>query len=167
MGVALLPGSVAQTFDPRPWQEMVEAMRGAGLNDMPEHGAWEDEPDEITWIDEATGYPCLMKRSRTGHWNGYVSVPRGHPWHGLGYSAELEGSTSPEELMDVHGGLTFADQWFAEGDWWFGFDCGHAWDISPAMPVYGFMPGDGYAYRDVAYVQGQVTHLAHQLKELE
>lgn len=158
----LAPGSRVKTYDPRPWRPMADGMRKAGLSLMPpEHGPWDDEPDDIQWTDRATGYRCWMKRGASGGWNGYVEVGRDHPLWGLDYDDEKL------ENVEVHGGLTFVGSWLGEGDWWFGFDCGHAWDISPAMPVYGFMPGDGYAYRDVAYVQGQVTHLAHQLKELE
>jgi hypothetical protein len=29
-------------------------------------GPWDDEPDRIEWIDEATGQPCLMRRNGFG-----------------------------------------------------------------------------------------------------
>ncbi len=90
----------------------------------------------------------------------------------------------------VHGGLTYADV-CQQGDeaetichvpatgqpdnvWWFGFDCAHVWDFSPAMDAdlrrmgirHGAGPQDEDVYRDQAYVRSQVTHLAHQLKAI-
>ena len=48
--------------------------------------------------------------------------------------------------------------------WWFGFDCAHCGDVSPA---YGrFMSiSDGDTYRNLAYVQEQCAGLARQLAE--
>lgn len=167
----LAPGARVETYDPRPWQKYVDRMREAGVDQrLPEHGPWEDEPDDIQWTDPETGYPCWMKRGPAGSWNGYVCVPRNHPWHGLGYDHELElpkGTTSPEELMDVHGCLTFSGHWLSEGDWWFGFDCNHAFDMSPGMPVFNVGSEWGDVYRDAGYVQNQCRLLALQLKEFE
>lgn len=122
-------------------------------------GPWRSEPDKAQWPDEATGLPCLLVRNRMGALCGYVGVPPGHPWHGVGYSCnpstredESWGSderTSPESAIEVHGGLTFSDKCHpmtneaqgvchvaeaGEPDdvWWFGFDCSHAWDFMPA-----------------------------------
>ena len=153
----LPPGARAKQLDPRPWQKMHDSMHdlyqreGIGL---PEPGEWVDEPDDIQWTDETTGYNCWMKRSPMGSWNAYVCVPADHPWWGMDYDQVYES----DHEIDVHGGLTFADSWLAEGDWWFGFDCGHAFDQSPAMPA---MPFD--TYRTAAYVVGEVTSLALQL----
>jgi hypothetical protein len=162
---------VVKTYDPRPWlcNLCLPVLRLAhpelsGLT-LPEPGEWESEPDEIQWTDAETGYQCWMKRSVMGSWNGYVCVPRGHPWHGLDYDTELAGSTTPEELTDVHGGLTFAGGWLDEGDWWFGFDCAHSTDVTPALPVF-LLLGDLAVYRHAAYVQDQCRLLALQLAEV-
>lgn len=45
--------------------------------------------------------------------NGYVQLPTGHPWQGLGYD---------EMPVEVHGGLTF------QSGRWIGFDTAHAGD---------------------------------------
>jgi hypothetical protein len=51
------------------------------------------------------------------------------------------------------------------GDTWaLGFDCAHAWDISPGMPA-GFIDHDA-TYRDIEYVRGECRCLAEQVAAL-
>ena len=143
-------------------------------------GPWQDEPDKEQFADEATGLPCLVKRSpHIGNLCGYVGVSEGHPWFGKHYS---------DVPAEVHGGLTFSD-FCQEGDeahtichipglgepdrvWWVGFDCGHAWDIAPAMEAreaeYGLGPirGLGSSYKTVAYVKAECASLARQAAEV-
>jgi hypothetical protein len=149
-------------------------------------GPWQDEPDKLQWVDEATGLPCLIKRNTqvTGALCGYVGVSEGHPDFGKGYD-DVE--------VEVHGGLTFADFCHKSDDgrdeerichvpdpgepdhvWWLGFDCSHAGDLSPAMDArlrrspLGPMPmpaGWEDVYRPLDYVKGHVTALAAQLHE--
>lgn len=79
-------------------------------------GPWMNEPDKIQWQDEATGLPCLIVRNRLGALCGYVGVPDLHIFHGRGYSectndpkcGESYCSHSPECILNVHGGITFA-----------------------------------------------------------
>jgi hypothetical protein len=98
-------------------------------------------------------------------------VPPGHPAHGKGYD-EID--------VEVHGGLTYAEACSgaichvpAPGETdevhWLGFDCGHAWDVTPSLLRYG---ADLSAllgatlratYKNVAYVTGEVERLAQQL----
>jgi hypothetical protein len=140
-------------------------------------GDWQQEPDKKQWKDEATGYPCLIVRSRIGASCGYVGVPIGHPYFGLDYD-------KPE--IEVHGGLTFADTCQVGNDesrsichkvdsedhvWWFGFNCAHGWDLAPGMNAYpqigalkGFCRQDG-AYRNLEYVACEVESLARQHAE--
>lgn len=103
-------------------------------------GPWQDEPDKEQWADGATGYACLLKRGPVGALCGYVGVPAGHPWHGVGYD-------DIEPYPEVHGGLTYSSlcQEGPEGEtichvaapgepeplWWLGFDCAHAFDTWP------------------------------------
>lgn len=67
-------------------------------------------------------------------------------------------------LIDVHGGLTYADDAAprrdADGMWWFGFDCAHAGDLSPRMFE---RYGDNGIYRDMAYAERETRSLARQL----
>ena len=139
-------------------------------------GPWWDEPDKVQWIDPATGLDCLMVRNGWGAWCGYVGLPPGHPLHGVDYDVVD---------VDVHGGLTFAascdDEAPEDGGichvpfpgrpvdvWWLGFDCGHAWDLQPAMEERSRRLGyhsrlSDEVYRDWSYVADQVRDLALQL----
>lgn len=80
-------------------------------------GPWQDEPDKLQWVDDATGLDCLIVRNSGGALCGYVGVPESHPWHGI---SEYQCTASPtceedycdhgpESAIEVHGGLTFAD----------------------------------------------------------
>jgi hypothetical protein len=89
---------------------------------------------------------------------------------------------TPGGIVHVHGGLTFAagcahgeDE--AEGVchrpgagepddvWWFGFDCAHSGDLSPATRSIrtGSVVAVREVYRDLSYVEEQVSRLARQL----
>lgn len=134
---------------------------------------WIDEPDRVFWHDESTGLPCLARRGTSGSWCGYVAVPPEHPWYqvnycdcphgeyatirrlgdtGLSYTLvtcdEEDGwcEHRPENIIDVHGGLTYSDFCTDEQEtgichvpgedepdnvWWFGFDCSHSRDYLP------------------------------------
>jgi hypothetical protein len=138
-------------------------------------GPWQEEPDRVEWRDEATGYPCLALRNveGTGAWCGYVGVPPGHPYHGKAYR---------DVAVEVHGGLTYADACQEGGHichvplsgesadiWWFGFDCGHCFDLMPRLQALlrsltpSGLPEIPKVYRDLDYVRGEVTALAEQL----
>jgi hypothetical protein len=154
-------------------------------------GPWNDEPDKLQWIDDATGLDCLIVRNRLGALCGYVGVPSEHPWHGVGYSDSPSGKGGfyaddcPETVVNVHGGLTFSDKCDQDAPedsgichvpgpgrpadvWWFGFDCAHSGDIVPGMIAcerkMGFSPPpDGGVYKTVDYVRAEVANLARQL----
>ena len=95
------------------------------------------EPDVAQWIDDYTGYRCMVNRcDRSGHLCGYVGVPEGHRLWGIEYTRqisvssdwmegrELDDRTSPIDLLcmgldgadkpslsiffEVHGGLTYS-----------------------------------------------------------
>jgi len=148
-------------------------------------GPWQNEPDKIQYMDEDTGLPCIIKRGPTGVWCGYVGIAEDHPAFAKDYSATILYD------VEVHGGLTFANK-CQEGPeeksichipgkgepdnvWWLGFDCGHAWDISPQMlannrklfaetgnPIWAHEDRDS-VYRDINYVRNEVRNLAKQL----
>lgn len=54
-----------------------------------------------------------------GEFNGYVSLPIGHPWYGKNYVDELY-------EVDVHYGLTYSEE--EDGRWVIGFDTAHTDD---------------------------------------
>lgn len=140
-------------------------------------GPWQDEPDKLVWVDDATGLDCMIVRNTLGALCGYVGVPEGHPWYG-----------SDPFAIDalVHGGLNFGEPCVpgvVEGDaavchdpargatanpYWVGFDCGHGADRCPiteaTLRTIGFDRSPYGTYRDVAYVRDQVAVLAVQAK---
>lgn len=151
-------------------------------------GPWQDEPDYLHWVDEATNLDCLVVRAGSGgHLCGYVGVPEGHPWHGRGYSECTRTPPcedgwcehSPDGQTNAHGGITYASACSGrichhapgrpEPVWWFGFDCAHCDDIGPAMEArmaHLQLPnfrGDRREYRTLAYVQSECAKLAAQL----
>jgi len=80
----------------------------------------------------------------------------------------------------VHGGLTYSEACqgvichkAAEGEpdnvWWFGFDCSHLDDLTPAMAQFAsersWLNSASDVYRDQPYVRAQTEKLAKQLWE--
>lgn len=139
------------------------------------NGEWDYEPDKIQFVDQATGYPCLVLRGPVSSLCGYVGVYPSHPFFNKDCS-ELD--------INVHGGLTYSDKsglksmkdgiWveLEEGDekniWWFGFDCGHIGDIQPKFLFSNLFVHDiSSKYRNVEYVKSEVISLAGQLKTFE
>ena len=115
---------------------------------------WEYEPDKVTF--EYEGIKCEVIRSKEiGHLCGYVTLPEGHPWANL--------TTWDLIDVDVHGGITFAQQ--TDDGYVIGFDCAHAWDITPC--IYERFKQDldsdpDLAYRDIGYVIRETVKLAKQ-----
>lgn len=138
-------------------------------------GEWQHEPDRKEWKDEKTGLDCMIIRNQMGALCGYVGVPEGHPAHGKGYN---------DVDIDVHGGLTYAAECHGHichktegGDhvWWFGFDCAHSRDLVPSFTstIYKEIIGresimiQDSTYRNMAYVENEVSGLAQQLKDVK
>lgn len=119
-------------------------------------GPWEDEADKTAWIDEASGLPCIIRRSKHhGALEGFVAVPRGHDLFGFDHAA-----LAPLGII-VHGGLNYSEPcqeneleavsvchvepiWrpiaepvsgsqvdVDEDLWWLGFSCDHSYDYVP------------------------------------
>lgn len=148
-------------------------------------GPWQKEADKFQWPDENTGFPCLIVRAPlTGSLCGYVGVSKKHPDYGK-YYEDID--------IDVHGGLTFAAGCAEDREhgichivgpgeddavWWFGFDTGHAFDLTPAMEVrrkaletrHPDLPKEPRGtpwdarYKTARYLKSQVKSLARQLK---
>lgn len=140
-------------------------------------GPWQTELDELIYTEQETGYLCIIARCDLGHLCGYIAVPEGHPYFGKSFF----------EMRDikVHGNVTLCAEINSshpnaalfQGLWIIGFDCGHAWDISPAgdavMGELNFMfdiaapMGIPKQYRNISYVKSEIEFLAKQLKALE
>jgi len=131
---------------------------------------WEHEPDREEWVHELTGYKCTVWRHPTlGSLNGYVAIPKGHRVWGKGYD---------DVDVEVHGGLTYADEDKETGEWVFGFDCAHGGDFSPkilaTLMKYTEMDTESIdfkmrteIYRTFEWVKAEVCSLARQLKMLD
>ncbi len=142
---------------------------------------------------------CLVYRLNwSGNLNGYVAVPKSHPFYGKSYrdrvkiksldkivfngnyigllcaiDPEKQNELSLDLAIEVHGGLTYADDGMqaigenALGDlWWFGFDTAHCDDLKPYQSEidkeFAFRHNTD-TYRDFDYVKLQTIHLAEQL----
>lgn len=127
-------------------------------------GPWMDEPDFLSWT-HPNGMACAIYRGSSGALCGYVRVASDHPAHGRGYSEEIPelGGRSAGDIVDVHGGLTFSRSRLRHEDesvgWWFGFDCAHLGDLSPARAR---EYGEGW-YRGIDFVKREVDGLATTL----
>lgn len=99
------------------------------------------------------GFNCLMERSHTKTWCGYVLLPKEHDYYGC-----------PWDLIPVrvHGGVTYTEFFNQNGYlfWKVGFDCAHNGDYT----IYSFNPPNGNkVYRTKDYVIDQVKFLADQM----
>ena len=136
-------------------------------------GRWDEEPDVVEWRE--SGVSCLVVRmSDIGHLNGYVGVPEGHPWWGVGYD---------DIKCGVHGGLTYSAHatWEHlpdmgapitvndEGLWWVGFDCNHSGDFAPGMGVDSYTNSytNSYtgSYKTIGYVVAEIECIVQQALE--
>lgn len=131
---------------------------------------WETEPNSLDW--EHAGLRCAIRRHPEGlHLCGYVGVPAGHPLFGVGYydSTPALGGRNPNRVINVHRGLTYAQDRLPDGGgaglWWFGFDCGHL--LTDYIPGYATMGPpflqDELAYKDMTFVRRETEQLAEQL----
>jgi hypothetical protein len=83
-----------------------------------------------TGVEEGIQW-CIKK---TRFWiNGYAKLPDGHQWIGLHHSDTYF------DKVDVHGGVTFAEQG------WIGFDTMHSWDHWEGSTV-GFNEGTDLSF---------------------
>lgn len=169
--------------------ESCEAAK-AELREKKFSGEWDNEPNRLNWSH--AGMDCMLVRQPLSlHWCGYVGVKPGHPCFGKGYGEVQSGEYNCETLeyevpaivpdLSVHGGLTFAaacdgvvchvTEDPADKTWWFGFDCAHSYDLSPASAAFGLAAGfycatDG-TYRNTDYARAETQRLAEQLSTLK
>lgn len=164
-----------------------------------EDGPWLGEADKVAWVDPVTSLECIMMRDHPdGFLSGYVGVPEGHPlfgWHhkavpsglgievhgGLTYSRICDDGPSPQRRLItevrrichvVVGAVPLkhaTEHRVGEGQWWFGFDCNHLYDVVPRRirDRNRFMGAETEAeYRDDGYVVREIRNLAAQLKAI-
>lgn len=89
-----------------------------------------------------------------------------------------EGFAPLTSLITVHGGLSWANRLHDWTGWFFGFDCGHAWDYSPGFerrmkeldasrgyPSWPDAMRDYKTYRSFDYVASECATLAQQIAD--
>jgi hypothetical protein len=92
---------------------------------------WEHPQPLKEW--QAHGLTCMVLAGPAST-NGYVTVPRNHPFYGVAYSDCPQGcgeswcGHSPASVIYVHGGITFSS--LGSKGWIFGFDTCHSDDAS-------------------------------------
>jgi len=64
-------------------------------------GPWQDEVDELVWVDKETGYQCLIKRTWTGSLCGYVGLSEGHRLYGRKYNDRIAMDDASELVSDI------------------------------------------------------------------
>jgi hypothetical protein len=127
-------------------------------------GPWDQELDSAEGT--AHGLPWAIQRNYIGALCGYVGVPDSHPLFGKDFNFLLSTINQPEPqpldcLLSCHGGITYASKSAVNGYWWFGFDCAHAFDITPLDNNNAI--GE---YRDMQYVKAECEKLANKLAVL-
>jgi hypothetical protein len=126
---------------------------------------WEQEPNFLEFIDEETNYQCFIVRNQhVGNLLGYVQIPKNNKL----YKNNLEAIERLE--IEVHGGITFANDLFRvinapfdfdiDDAYGIGFDCAHTKDLLPFFNTSG-------EYRNIEYVTNECKKLAKQLKAYE
>lgn len=114
---------------------------------------WETEPD-VKYFKYKDFMCVILKHRYFLHFCGYV-----HSHKRVSKSDVCE--------FNVHGGLNFRKKGnlFPSPDlppyskWWYGFDCGHCYDLSPG----GTIDAD-QTYRNFEFVQNEIKKLCDQLE---
>lgn len=125
------------------------------------------------------GYRCVIVGQNLGHRCGYIAIPKGHEFYGVGY----------EDIdIDVHGGWTYSEnsKWeypvIANDIWWIGFDCGHYCDGKDLELIKSFgKDSESVKYmldmesrfpsneevRTIEYVENELIDAVKQIKNLK
>lgn len=157
-------------------------------------GPWSGEPDKFAWTDEATGYPCVVVRERTGEYGAHVGVPPEHPLSGYAaqaipgeISSDLHRPVScaqpcqrsvSEPLSICHvserrrhvARQVAAHQVAKPGEqaddaWWLGMIFDGPRDFVPAGGKRALAAERGETYRDARFAFEQATLLARRLRD--
>jgi hypothetical protein len=123
---------------------------------------WEYEPDLYEWTHR--GIECVARRNMThGAWCGYVDVPYEN-W--IKYDT-LAGVQSIDDLIEVHGGVTFNDYLMDKAAHRIGFDCAHGEDYLPKISNLTrdimYHKDERPTYRDLAFVIAECESMVDQI----
>jgi hypothetical protein len=117
-------------------------------------GEWDSEPDRVDFEHE--GYRCRVVRNcETGTLCGYVELPADFP---LEFADEGD--------IRAHGGITFCGKHNDGDSTWVGFDCAHAWDVSPLIVGMsgGMLSSEDASYKNVEFVKKECREIVEQLR---
>lgn len=123
---------------------------------------WEYEPDLYEWTHR--GVECVARRNLThGAWCGYVDIPRAM-WMKFNRNRFDTMTESIEQLITVHGGVTYSENNLDKDAFRVGFDCAHGGDFLPKINVtmnYGVE--SSLTYRDLAFVIAECESMVDQI----
>jgi hypothetical protein len=125
---------------------------------------WEYEPDLYEWTHR--GIECVARRNmQTGAWCGYVDVPR-EVWESFRILS-VNGTDTLDDLINVHGGVTYSENSLDKDAFRIGFDCTHAGDKMPKMfnaetPMANKI-FENDVYRDLAFVIAECESMVDQI----
>lgn len=139
-------------------------------------GEWTLELDAFSWYpingsaSDVSLHGVILRNSNSGNLCGYIGVPYGHVLFGK----DCWDDPLAREL-EAHGGVNISghfrrDKGFNRRLWYFGFDCGHIYDVSPGYLNDEVATGGWHGesvYRTVSYVANQVERLARQLNRIQ
>jgi len=118
---------------------------------------WEYEPDLYEWTHR--GIECVARRNLThGAWCGYVDVPTDAYEKLVSITHAYE--KLEEEMLDVHGGVTYCALIVGRNIQRIGFDCAHGGDKMPKIR-------SGEVFMDKAFPQDIYRDLAFVIAECE
>ena len=133
---------------------------------------WEYEPDLYEWTHR--GVECVARRNLThGAWCGYVDIPRAM-WMKFNRNRFDTMIESIEQLITVHGGVTYNEYILDKNARRVGFDCAHGGDLMPKVSasLRGYSISTKYeddpitiydVYRDLAFVIAECESMADQI----
>lgn len=182
---ASLPGP--WNTEPNQWAGMLHGLRCVAHRD-PYFGSWcgyagigPDHPlFGFQYADEVPAPDSWRERRIDIDEIGALNVFRAAL--GAGLNGDTPGHAPLVMLLAAHHGLTYSGELRdVPGDWFFGFDCGHAGDYQPGMVCaiadaerqtgHFIMPRRvtpaerGEVYRTLEYTQLVLAHLAEQLTQ--
>ncbi len=123
---------------------------------------WEYEPDLYEW--KYKDMDCIARRNvSTGTWCGYVDIPS-EKWAVLLKALPNKRIDEVDDLLFVHGGITFGDYVLNKDVMRLGFDCAHAGDVLPKETFAAL--NEGGVYRTLDFVIFECERMADQIIEL-
>lgn len=128
-------------------------------------GEWLHEPDYYEWIDEVSGYLCIVNRNHLGAWTGYVCLSMEHPYYGW---PDRERPRPRIESVSVSWTGTAPPNLRRNDDFVIGFDCGSGMDYVPGRDrdYQGTDFMHLFRYRNYNYIVKKTKKLADELYQI-